>query len=61
MAARTYVPTFRDQLHFLNIYVSKYSALMTPHITVDQIEALAEFVVCLANVIAAFGPNEVED
>lgn len=61
MAARTYVPTFKLLTHTLSIYTSKYSTLMEAHLTAPQITALAEFIICLANVIGAFGPQEIED
>lgn len=60
MAARTYLPTLRLILHRANTYVNTYQALMQPYLTPAQRTALAEFIVCIATLIAELGPEPIQ-
>lgn len=60
MAARSYLPTLRLILHRATVYTNTYQALMQPYLTPAQRTALAEFIVCLATLVAELGPEPID-
>jgi hypothetical protein len=55
--ARTYLPTMRDLLHLISVYVGRYQASLEAGMTPTQKTAFLAFIVCLVDLISALGPE----
>lgn len=58
MAARTYVPQFRRLLQDIARYLARWTPLLLPHLTTEEVAALLTFQAALNAMIATLGAIE---
>jgi len=59
MAAKTYVPGLRFTANVAQRYCTRYQKQLSASLTSDQYTALLAFITCVAELLAALGPNPI--
>jgi len=57
--ARTYLPTLRDLLHIVQVYISGHQPQLEANMTAPQVTALLAFISCLIDLVSALGAEPV--